>query len=368
MLSGLVAAAVCFLASQAAPSLPERTFCSMEATLRNEPVDDAFRPARSGVTRFLAAPGGRFVTALTATCLWGSAFPVVKVGYGMLGIRRDDTFQQIAFAGYRFVLAALLLFALMAIARVPRPPLNRATAVAIVRVGVVQTFLQYVFFYAGIALSSGMEGSIIAGTLTFFQLGLAHVMHADDRMTTTKVVAAVLGFAGIVFYHVMANGYVFTIGGGEALMVSAMFFAALGNMLSKQAAPAILPVLPLTAMQMLLGGIALIAVGGAKAGVAPFDFSLGSVLVLAYLAFVSAASFLLWNSLMSYNKAGAVSIYLFLVPIFGVLLSSALLGESLRWYVVPALVLVVIGIALTHAGTAGRAIVPSGATGPSDRP
>ncbi|OXI78828.1 EamA family transporter [Burkholderia sp. AU33423] len=338
----------------------------MEATLRNEPVDHAFGPARSGVTGFLAAPAGRFVTALTATCLWGSAFPVVKVGYGMLGIRRGDTFQQIEFAGYRFVLAALLLFALMAAARVARPPLSRTTAVAIVRVGVVQTFLQYVFFYAGIALSSGMEGSIIAGTLTFFQLGLAHVMHADDRMTATKVAAAVLGFAGIVFYHVMANGYAFTIGSGPALMLSAMFFAALGNMLSKQAAPAILPVLPLTAMQMLLGGVALIAVGGAKAGVAPFDFSLGSVLVLAYLAFVSAASFLLWNSLMSYNKAGAVSIYLFLVPIFGVLLSSALLGEPLRWYVVPALVLVVIGIALTHAGTAGRAIVPSGA-GQGDR-
>ncbi|MEN2470598.1 DMT family transporter [Burkholderia sp. GS2Y] len=349
------------------PSLPERTFWSMEVMLRNEPVDRALQPTSSGVTHFLAAPAGRFVTALAATCLWGSAFPVVKVGYGMLGIQRGDTFLQIEFAGYRFVLAALLLFALMAVAGVSRPPPRRATIVAIVRVGVVQTFLQYVFFYAGIALSSGMEGSIIAGTLTFFQLGLAHLMHADDRMTPTKAAAAVLGFAGIVFYHVMANGYAFTMGRGEALMLLAMFFAALGNMLSKQAAPAILPVLPLTAMQMLVGGVALIAVGAANVGVVPFDFSFGAALMLAYLAFVSAASFLLWNSLMSYNKAGAVSVYLFLVPIFGVLLSSALLGEPLRWYVVPALVLVAIGITMTHAGTARHAVVPPGA-GRSDRP
>ena len=334
--------------------------------MRNEPADRSLGRTRSGVADFLAAPAGRLATALTATCLWGSAFPVVKVGYEMLGIRRGDTFLQIEYAGYRFVLAALLLLVLMAVARVPRPPLTRAKAAAVVRVGVVQTFLQYVFFYGGIALSSGMEGSIIAGTLTFFQLGLAHVMHADDRMTATKGAAAVLGFAGIVFYHVMANGYAFTLGKGEALMLSAMFFAALGNMLSKQAAPAILPVLPLTAMQMFVGGVALIAVGGAKAGVMPFDFSLGSVFVLAYLAFVSAASFLLWNSLMSYNKAGAVSVYLFLVPIFGVLLSSVLLAEPLRWYVAPALVLVALGIAMTHAGTSGRTVAPVGA-GRSDR-
>ncbi|WP_052007176.1 DMT family transporter [Burkholderia paludis] len=335
--------------------------------LQDELIERSLQPASSGATRFLSAPSGRFVTALTATCLWGSAFPVVKVGYGLLGIRRGDTFLQIEYAGYRFVLAALLLFALMTVAGVSRPPLHRAAIVAIVRVGAVQTFLQYVFFYAGIAMSSGMEGSIIAGTLTFFQLGLAHLMHADDRMTATKVVAAVLGFAGIVLYHVMANGYAFTMGRGEALMLLAMFLAAFGNMLSKQAAPAVLPVLPLTAMQMLIGGVALIAVGAANVGIAPFDFSLGAALVLAYLAFVSAAIFLLWNSLMSYNKAGAVSIYLFLVPIFGVLLSSALLGEPLQWYVAPALVLVAIGIVMTHAGAAGRADGPDGAAR-CDRP
>ncbi|WP_150700225.1 DMT family transporter [Pandoraea terrae] len=307
---------------------------------------------------FFATPLGRPTTALLATCLWGSAFPVVKVGYRLLSIPRGNTFLQIEFAGYRFVIASIFLLALTLFSHRSLPTFDRRTFCAVVRVGFAQTFLQYTFFYAGIALSTGTEGAIIAGTVTFFQLGLAHLMHADDRMTASKATAAVIGFSGIVLYHVMANGDVFTLGWGEALMLLAMFSGALGNMLSKQAAPAILPVLSLTAIQMLLGGIGLVVVGAWKTGIMPFRFSVQSGLVLGYLAVVSAVSFLLWNNLMSYNKAGTVSVYLLLVPIFGVSLSSLLLGEPLHWYVVPALAMIAVGIAMTHVGSIGRRAFP----------
>lgn len=308
---------------------------------------------------FFATTLGRPAMALLATGLWGSAFPVVKVGYRMLGIQRGNTFLQIEFAGYRFVIASTLLLALTLFSHRSLPAFDRRKLAAVARVGFAQTFLQYAFFYAGIALSTGTEGSVIAGTITFFQLGLAHLMHADDRMTASKATAALIGFSGIVVYHVMANGHAFTLGLGEALMLFAMFFSALGNMLSKQAAPAILPVLPLTAIQMLLGGTALVIVGASKTGIMPFAFSVESGFLLGYLAFVSAASFLVWNNLMSYNKAGAVSVYLFLVPIFGVLLSSLLIDESLHWYVVPALAMIVAGIAMTHAGSISRRASPA---------
>ncbi len=262
-----------------------------------------------GPAPFFATTLGRPAMALIATGLWGSAFPVIKIGYRMLGIQRGNTFLQIEFAGYRFVIASTLLLALTLFSYRSLPVFDRRTLAAVARVGFVQTFLQYAFFYAGIALSTGTEGSIIAGTITFFQLGLAHLMHADDRMNAPKATAALIGFSGIVLYHVLANGHAFTLGWGEALMLLAMFFSALGNMLSKQAAPAILPVLPLTAVQMLLGGIVLLVVGAWNTGIMPFAFSIESGLVLGYLAFVSAASFRLLNNLMSYNKAGAVSVY-----------------------------------------------------------
>ena len=45
------------------------------------------------------------VLALTATFLWGSAFPAIKLGYQYMHIDGMDTAAQILFAGTRFTLA-----------------------------------------------------------------------------------------------------------------------------------------------------------------------------------------------------------------------------------------------------------------------
>lgn len=46
--------------------------------------------------------------ALVCCLLWGSAFPCIKIGYGLFGIAADDRASQILFAGLRFTLAGLL--------------------------------------------------------------------------------------------------------------------------------------------------------------------------------------------------------------------------------------------------------------------
>lgn len=66
--------------------------------------------------------------------------------------------------------------------------------------------------------------------------------------------------------------------------------------------------------------------------------------VLFYLSCVSAVSFLLWNSLMTFNSPGNVALFLFLVPVFGVLLSSLVLHESFDVRVLPVLAVVAASI------------------------
>ena len=46
--------------------------------------------------------------ALLANLLWGSAAPVIKIGYGLLQIRTDHIPSLILFAGTRFTLAGVL--------------------------------------------------------------------------------------------------------------------------------------------------------------------------------------------------------------------------------------------------------------------
>ncbi len=63
------------------------------------------------------------------------------------------------------------------------------------------------------------------------------------------------------------------------------------------------------------------------------------------MALLSSAAFSLWNLLLKYNKVGPVSVYNFLTPIFGSILSAIFLGENIfEFKNMIALVLVCLGI------------------------
>ena len=46
--------------------------------------------------------------ALICCTLWGSAYPCIKIGYGMFAVGAEDVASQILFAGCRFSLAGVL--------------------------------------------------------------------------------------------------------------------------------------------------------------------------------------------------------------------------------------------------------------------
>ena len=50
--------------------------------------------------------------------------------------------------------------------------------------------------------------------------------------------------------------------------------------------------------------------------------------LLVYLALVSAVAYSLWGMLLKYNPVSRVTVFGFMNPVFGVLLSALLLGET----------------------------------------
>ena len=72
-----------------------------------------------------------------------------------------------------------------------------------------------------------------------------------------------------------------------------------------------------------------------------------AVALLLYMAMISAVAYTLWGVLLKYNPVSRVSVFGFMNPVFGVLLSALILGESaqaLSIYALAALVLVSLGI------------------------
>ncbi|MFC5653380.1 EamA family transporter [Paenibacillus solisilvae] len=139
-----------------------------------------------------------------------------------------------------------------------------------------------------------------------------------------------VGFTGLLVLglakHRGGSGPIFSI--GEVLLMCASFFNACANLLSRRAAGAY-SIPYINGYQMVLGGILLCAISSWKSSLFPFLFDWPSMLMLLHLAVVSAVGFMLWNNVMKYNQVGSVSMYLFLIPVFGVFQSAIFLSEPL---------------------------------------
>lgn len=108
-------------------------------------LSSQIQPANT--THFFSRPRNLVLLATLCCLLWGSAYPAIKGRYALLGIARSDTAAQLAFAGYRFVLAGLLLLALAQLMGRKVLAMDARQRGQVGLLGLAKTSLQYVFFY-----------------------------------------------------------------------------------------------------------------------------------------------------------------------------------------------------------------------------
>ena len=299
-------------------------------------------------TYFLARPGVVMLLASFCCLLWGSAYPAIKQGYEMFEIGRHDVASQMVFAGVRFVAAASVLL-LLAHVKGWGLGVKRENWAGVTGLGLSQTALQYVFFYIGLANATGTKSSIMNATGTFFSVLLAHFIYHDDRLSNRRVLGCLVGFAGVAAanYGPTLLQPDFTWAGEGSIVLAAFILSAAsiyGKKLSQRLNAAVM-----TGWQMLIGGAALL-IGGWLAGGRMADFTSASTALLAYMALLSALAFGIWSALLKHNPVGRVTIFNFLIPVFGVALSAIFLGEHVfAWKNGVALLLVCWGIWLVTA-------------------
>jgi drug/metabolite transporter (DMT)-like permease len=287
-----------------------------------------------------------FIVACATFCclLWGSAYPAIKSGFILLDIAPTDVPAQMLFAGYRFFLAGLVLLLLAALLGRKLLNLRAAQWRQVALLGLAQTSLQYVFFYIGLAHTTGVKASILNATGIFFSVLLAHLLYRDDRLSYARAIGCSIGFAGVLAVN-FGRGlldFEFTLLGEGFIVIAALVLAS-AAIYGKRISQTLDPML-MTGYQLVIGGLALTAIGWLGEGeLRPFDRQSGPLFV--YLALLSSTAFTLWSLLLKYNPVGQVAVYTFLIPVFGTLLSALFLGENiLAWKNLVALVLVCTGI------------------------
>ncbi len=305
-------------------------------------------------TPFLATTPGLLLACLGACLLWGSAFPCVKIGYGLFGIDSADVASIIAFAGARFLISgALVVVAMSLVRRRPYVP-ARADWAPAAKLSFFQTTLQYLLFYVGLSRSAGVTSSIIEASNAFFIVLLATFVFRTERMTWRKAAGCLVGFAGVLLVNLSGGttGAGFSLG-GEGLVFLSTISAAVSSNLAKRYSAEHDPVL-LSGWQFVIGGAMLLVAGLAMGGhVAPANATspLPAVALLVYLGFISAAAYSLWSMALAANPVSRVAVFGFMNPVFGVILSAILLGETnvvSPLLAVAALVLVSAGIVIVN--------------------
>jgi drug/metabolite transporter (DMT)-like permease len=285
--------------------------------------------------------------AMICCLLWGSAFPCIKIGYRLFNIEGSDTASQILFAGCRFAIAGTMVILVSCITNKsftkPKNPMRIATLSAF------QTVIQYLFFYMGLAHTTGVKSSIITGSGTFLTLFVCAIGFKQEKLTTKKIVGSILGFLGIILVNVGGNNidFDFSLTGEGFVMIAAFSSAMASGFIKKFSKDS--DVVMLSGYQFFFGGIVMaitgFLLGGGLGGVTPV-----SICLILYMGFISAAAYTLWGLLLKHNDVSKVSTCKFMNPVFGVILSFILLKENgiLGANVFVALILVCVGIFIVN--------------------
>ena len=267
----------------------------------------------------------RSILALVCCALWGSAFPCVKIGYELFHI--ENAGSQILFAGYRFFMAGVFTFLMGCVLEKRIITMKRSSLPYVFGQGILQTTIQYVCFYMGLAHTTGAKGSVINASNAFFSIIAAHFLMKSEKLTWKKIVGCLVGFAGIIIINLepgaWGSGFSFL---GEGMVLICAFSYGLSSVTLKMISDKEKPV-TITAYQLLLGGAVLILIGAVLGGEV-YGFNTKSSLLLLYMSLLSTVAFSLWAELLKYNSVGKVAIFGFSISVFGVALSAIFLGEQ----------------------------------------
>ena len=285
-------------------------------------------------TKSMIARLGRPLIVLGLTAIYAVCFAAIKAGLPFM--------PPLRFAGLRALLGGLALLGLMVAMRRPLLPPHRSWP-GIVALGLTSTTLAF----GAMFLSPGRTGAGIASVLGNTQPVIVPVLAAvflGERMTRSKWIALALGMIGVAL---IASP---TLAGPDAYGVSGPVLAlvasgslAIGSVIVKRIGSSV-DLLALTAWQLIIGSLPLLAVSLVAEHNAVVAWNITFVGLLLFLALIGTAfANAVWYWLVRHDDVGRLTMFFFLVPVFGLGIAALAFGETIG-------LLESLGVAVTLAG------------------
>lgn len=258
------------------------------------------------------------------------------------------------FAALRALVAGGALLALGAVQRRPFPVGTRAWG-RITILGLVNVTLAFgAMFAAAAGLATG-TAAVLANAQPLLILLPAWWLYGETLSMRTTA-ALLVGFTGLLVVALPG-------GGGRGAMLSLLAAAAVtgGTLLARRLGD--LDVVVATGWHLAIGGVALGGLAAAVEGAPVIAWTPRFVLSLAFLALVgTAATTVAWFTEARRVRMDALTAWTFLTPVFGVVLSFALLDERPRGWTAAGLLVVLLALRLATRPAPGpcRQVEPRG--------
>ncbi|MBZ2386455.1 DMT family transporter [Anaerococcus murdochii] len=282
------------------------------------------------------------IFSIFAMLLWGSAIPTIKTTYAELAINPLDTGAKILIAGMRFFMAGLITFIYLGLFNKEKIKRNEINWKFIIFIGIIQTFIQYIFYYIGLSHIAGVKSSIIQASNSFIVVIFSLLLLPGDKINKNMIIALILGTAGIIITNMgKAGGDAgFKLTGDGFILMSTTVNALCTVLIRKYGQKE--NSYFLMAMQFIIGATLMIITGLILRD-GNLHFNLKAIILLLYAAFISATAFTIWTLVLKYHSAGEFGIYKLFVPLFGSILSVLTLGEAFTTNLAIGMVLVLSG-------------------------
>ena len=282
---------------------------------------------------------------LALVAMWGSSFMFIKIGIA--------TVPPVTLVASRLALGAVILYAIMRARGLVLPPPGR-TWLPFVALAVLGNCLPFFLIAWGQQFIDSALAGILISIMPLATLVLAHFFIAGERMTVYRVLGLAIGFAGIVV--LMGPAALAGLGGaaGHALAQAAVLAGALcyaGNsVLARRTIAAdflVASTAVLIAAAVLMLPIALVI--DSPFANAP---SAGSIAAILWLGIgPTALATILYFQLIAAAGPTFMANVNYLSPVVALLAGVLLLGEQPGTTAIAALVLILLGIALSRRAT-----------------
>ncbi len=282
----------------------------------------------------MSKPRMLFLTIFTMLVA-GLNFPIGKIALSF-----GSPFVLLAI---RFVGAGLLM--LPFIVRRPHPRSGTAW-LKLTTIGLFQSALVMSGIYLSMQTISSGSSSVLSSSNPIWFIVFSFLIFGI-RYRLLQWAGVIIGFIGVFITQglemQMQSGFWFALGAGMAWGMATLLSSRWGKEFDAWV---------MAAYQMLIGGI-LLLIASPLLEQPHFVWDSSQIVkelfVLGWMILMSSiAQFVTWYYVLRNSDPNKANVYLFLIPVFGVLSGWLILGEQLHWYTLAGTVCIGLGIYLVN--------------------